>query len=189
MRRKKSGLESTAFAPPFYTPTIGANAYKIPEEYESDLLDMYTKLTSEEENNSTPDITIEQLPNILLKEFRIPIEIIPDENELKLSWSIPGTNVVDFEKWLYNGFFWLLLSEHIEDVDMLWQDIWSALNVDKSLENLRKEKMYLKDVKKLIEIGKLDASAVGMLQTAGNGKVFISYVDFFVLLGRLGMFN
>lgn len=193
MRRKRSGLEGSAFEPPFYTPSVGSHAYKIPEDYETELLDIYTKCTEE-----TPDIKIDELGSILEHEFRIPSEIIPDMESLK-SWAIEGTDVVDFEKWLYNGYFWLLLKNHIGDVDMLWQDVWSALDSVSSEKDARKthtdkdalrsEKLYLSDVKKLIELGKLEASAVGMLQTAGNGKVYVGYVDFFVLLGRLGAFK
>lgn len=186
MARKKSGLEESAFKPPFFTPSIGSNAYKIPDEYEMKLLDMYTKLTE-----TDPDIKDYEIPNILENEFNIPKEIIPIDKSFLKSWNIIGTNIVDFEKWLYNGYFWLLLSNHIEDIDMLWQDIWAALDKykDEKKENLRNSKLFLVDVKKLIEIGKLDASAIGMLQTAGNGKVYINYIDFFILLGRLGLFK
>lgn len=187
MGRKKGGLELVAFEPPFYKSTSGlsSNAYSIPEEYEIELIDIYSKLTELE-----PDIKVNDLPDILKDELRIPIEIIPKDDEFK-TWAIDGTDILDFEKWLYNGYFWLLLINNINDIDMLWQDIWSALRNGDTLtkEKLRSEKLYLNDVKKLIEIGKLDASAIGMLQTAGNGKVFISYVDFFILLGRLGMFR
>lgn len=187
MVKRKTGLEVTAFQPPFYKSTSGLNskAYNIPEEYEIELIDIYSKLTELE-----PDIKVKDLPNILRDELGIPIEIIPKDNEFQ-SWAIDSTNILDFEKWLYNGYFWLLLINNINDVDMLWQDVWSALNNKEVLdkEKLRNEKLYLNDVKKLIEIGKLDASAIGMLQTAGNGKVYISYVDFFILLGRLGMFG
>lgn len=193
MRRKRSGLEGTAFEPPFYTPTIGSHAYKIPEDDETELLDIYTKLTEEK-----PDIEVNDLAGILENEFRIPVELVPSAQELH-SWAIEGTNVVDFEKWLYNGYFWLLLNKYIDDVDMLWQDVWAALDpvtakngveqVQRDRDALRSQRLYLLDVKKLIEVGKLDASAVSMLQTAGNGKVYIGYVDFFVLLGRLGVFK
>lgn len=193
MRRKRSGLEGTAFEPPFYTPTIGSHAYKIPEDAETELLEIYTKLTEEK-----PDIEVADLQLILETEFQIPAELVPSMQELT-SWAIEGTDVVDFEKWLYNGYFWLLFSKYIEEIDMLWQDVWTALDsvsAKKGEEKfqrdkgaLRSRKLYLSDVKKLIEVGKLDASAVGMLQTAGNGKVYIGYVDFFVLLGRLGVFK
>ncbi|GAV28633.1 hypothetical protein PMKS-002107 [Pichia membranifaciens] len=193
MGRKRSGLEGTAFEPPFYTPTIGSHAYKIPEDDETELLEIYTKLTQEK-----PDIEVDDLAGILENEFRMPVELVPSTQELH-SWAIEGTNVVDFEKWLYNGYFWLLLNKHIDDVDMLWQDVWAALDpvtsknggeqVQRDKDALRSQRLYLSDVKKLIEVGKLDANAVSMLQTAGNGKVYIGYVDFFILLGRLGVFK
>lgn len=186
MTRKKIGLERTGFEPPFYTPDIGANAYNIPEEYETLLIDIYTKSTE-----INPDILIEEIPNLLRNELNVPEALIHvNENEFK-SWAIDGTNILDFEKWLYNGYFWLILSGNLGTVDMLWNDIWAALGVNdtRNDSNLRVNKLYLKDVKKLIEIGKLDGNAMGMLQTAGNGKVYIDYIDFFKLLGRLGVFE
>lgn len=183
MARKKIGLESTAFEPPFFTPDIGANAYKIPEEYETLLIDTYMKYTE-----LNPDIFIQDIPTLLENELHIPKNLIPkDQNELK-SWLVDGTDILDFEKWLYNGYFWLILSENLETIDMLWHDIWVALGIT-SNEQLRSNKLYLNDVKTLIGIGKLDANAIGMLQTAGNGKVYIDYIDFFKLLGRLGVFK
>jgi hypothetical protein len=186
MARKKSELDTYAFQPPFYTSAIGAHAYKIPEEYEATLIDIYTKNTEE-----NPDIHLRDIPKLLEDELNIPTEILPNENQLK-SWLITGTDILDFEKWLYNGYFWLLLSKNFENVDMLWNDIW--LSLDDKLKNisnsdLRSRKLYVTDVKKLIEIGKLDANAIGMLQTASNGKVYIEFVDFFKLLGRLGVFK
>lgn len=186
MRRKRSGLENSAFSPPFYTPNIGSNAYNIPEEYESELIDIYTNFTEE-----IPDIKLEELPKLLKNELHIPEELIPNQEEFR-SWLIDGTEIVDFEKWLYNGYFWLLLNNHIGEVDMIWSDIWSSLDTSshtERIESLRTRKLYLADIRNLIKIGKLDASAVGMLQTAGNGKVFVTYIDFYVLLGRLGMFK
>lgn len=183
MRRQKSTHESTAFQQPFYIPEIGANSYVIPEEYENNLLDIYTSYTEESE-----DIHLSQLPGILTNDLKLPKEIIPVENELK-SWAIENTDILDFEKWLYNGYFWLLLSRHLSDVDMIWDDVLAALGKEGKSESLRLKVLNLSDIKKLIEIGKLDASAVGMLQTAGNGKPYVTFVDFFRLLGRLGAFK
>lgn len=183
MGRRKSGLEATAFEPPFYEPTIGPFSYNIPDEYESVLIDIYTKYTS-----ITPDITIDQINGILHDEFNVPIEILPSNDELE-KWVIEGTNILDFEKWLYYGHFWMILSENIDDVDILWNDLWGNLGVVTEGKNIRERKLYLAEITKLNKIGKLDANAIGMLQTAGNGKLFITYIDFFILLGRLGILN
>lgn len=191
MARRKTGLESTAFEPPFYNAEIGSHSYNIPEEYETLLIDIYTKYTEE-----APDIDISLLPELMENDLNVPREIVPTQSELK-SWAIEGTEILDFEKWLYNGFFWLLLGDHTEDIDLLWIDIWSNLTEGKSSdissleqkESLRAKKLYFADITKLISIGKIDASAMGMLQTGGNGKLFVTYVDFFIILGRLGAFQ
>lgn len=191
MGRRRTGLESTAFEPPFYNSEIGSHSYNIPEEIETLLIDIYTKHTEE-----NPDIDISELPQLIQDELNVPKEIIPSEGDLK-AWAIEGTSILDFEKWLYNGFFWLLLGDHVEDVDTLWIDIWSNLlgfkNDEGTLldrkDSLRTKRLYFADIKKLITIGKIDANAMGMLQTGGNGKLYVTYVDFFVLLGRLGVFQ
>lgn len=183
MKRKISHLETTAFQAPFYTPTVGANSYVIPEEYETVLLDIYTSHTEESE-----DIHLSQLRDILIDDLKLPNEVVPNEAELK-SWTIEKTDILDFEKWLYNGHFWLCLSNHLKDVDMLWDDLWTALGTKGNPEEIRKKVLHLTDVKKLIDIGKLDANSVEMLQTVSEGKLYVTYVDFFRLLGRLGAFD
>lgn len=184
MARRKSGLQGTAFEPPFYTSSVGSNAYTIPPKYETQLLDIYTHHTEEK-----PDIHLEEIPSLLIDGLNVPAEVVPNRDELT-SWLIEGTEVLDFEKWLYNGYLWLLLGDNLDDVDLLWEDIWETLEKDINTEDknlLRRKRLYLKDVKTLINIGKLDANAMEMLQTAGNGKVYIDYLDFFKLLGRLGV--
>lgn len=187
-KSRKTGIEATAFEPPFYKPSIGLNSYKIPENYETKLLDLYTEIL---ENTQKSDITKDELEDILETYFMIPKELILQDNDLD-DWLIEGTDVVDFEKWLYNGYFWLLLKDKISIVDMIWKDICSALDTGNDLltpNKLREKKIYLTDVRKLIEIGKMEANCIGMLQTISNGKVYINFVDFFILLGRLGVFN
>lgn len=181
MGRRKSGLELTAFNPLFYESDFGKNSYNIPDEYESILIDIYTQRTAE-----IPDIISDQINNILQEKFKLPNEILPTKEELK-KWTIDGTNILDFEKWLYNGYFWMILSENIDDVDIIWNDLWGNLNNNDNMDNIRTKKLYLSDINKLNNIGKLEANAIGMLHTAGNGKLYVTYVDFFILLGRLGI--
>lgn len=183
MARQKSNLKSTAFQQPFYTPEVGANTYVIPDEYENILLDIYTSHTCDSD-----DIHISQLQEILRSDLQLPIELIPTENELS-SWAIENTDILDFEKWLYNGYFWLLLSRHISEVDMIWNDVWAALGKEDTIVSLRLKVLSLSDIRHLISIGKLDVNAEDMLHTAANGNSYITFVDFFRLLGRLGAFK
>ncbi|ONH76019.1 hypothetical protein BOH78_1542 [Pichia kudriavzevii] len=184
MGKRKSGLEVTALTPPFYTSPIGSNAYNIPEEYEAILLDIYTRYTEEK-----PDIHLSDITKLLVDEIGIPENLVPKGDGLT-SWLIPGTDILDFEKWLYKGYFYLLLREHIDEVDMIWEDLWITLD-PKIIEkgDLRSKRLYLTHINKLISVGKIDANSIGMLQTGGGGKVYVDFIDFFKLLGRIGAFS
>lgn len=186
VRRKRDKLEYTAFSPPFDQRT---HEHNIPQKYEDILLDGYTNFC---ELKNTDDIKLDDLAEAIEKYIGVPFKLIPDENELK-DWCIENTKIVDFEKWLYNGYLWLKIVENMDIADTYWKMILKLLNSGNNNgdlgDNERFKKLYLNDVKKLVKVGKIDADIIGMLQTASKGKVFINYVDFVVLLGRLGEFN
>lgn len=191
VRRKRDRLEYTAFSPPFDQRT---HEHNIPQKYEDILLDGYTNFC---EIKNTDDIKLDNLAEAIEKYIGVPFKLIPDKNELR-SWCIDNTEIVDFEKWLYNGYLWLKIVENMDIADDYWKMILKLLNggSEKSNgneneldDNDRFKKLYLNDVKKLVKIGRIDADIIGMLQTASRGKVFINYIDFVVLLGRLGEFN
>lgn len=163
---------SHAFKPPFYTG--GSSDYTIPEKYEEKLLDTYTQI-QEVSNEEEFDL---QFTNIhdAIQMLGVPPEVIVGLK--KGEWCIDSTNIVDFDKWLYMGFFWLILGQNYEIVDSVWFQLTNSTN--------RKGSIKFNKLDTMIRDLKLDLDVKSMFDLASNNKNFINYIDLFTILGRLG---
>lgn len=175
-KRKQLELEM-AFAPPFYP----LSNYPIPLEDETILVDMFSKLTA---TLDEPDLVVGMLA-MALQELSVPAELIPSaEDFLKQGWCIDQTDIVDFEKWLYKGHWWLLLGRNVAVVDKWWHVLG---------KELRTEEVAVNELYALFQTAKIGdgthgyAQVVEMFNLASDGKLYIDYLDFYVLLGRLGL--
>lgn len=171
-----------AFRPPFCTAYVGD--YTIPEKYETRLLDVYAEMTGPGEDaidasiaNSDPDLHFSALPSAI-EALGVPPEVITGLRPA--DWCISGTDIVDFDKWLYNGYFWLLLGLNVETVDALWLQF--AHTMDRTSGVSRKQLASM--VKEL----RLDLDVDSMFKLASGATAStISYVNLYTILGRLAL--
>lgn len=155
---------AVAFEPPFYRSTN----YTIPEDCEAELIEAYTAACGAE-----PDMVFAQI-RPTLRAWGVPPEVIVLDQP---DWCIGDTDVVDIDKWLYEGHFWLLLSRNIGIVDTFWGHLVAGGD--------RRASITLQDLQTMVQDVKLDLDTRKMFSIATETDS-ISYVDLFRILGRIG---
>lgn len=162
---------SRAFNPPFYTGD--GSGYIIPEKYEEKLLDIYSDI---QQGFEEFDLRFNNLQDAI-QMMGVPPEVIVGLR--KEEWCIESTDIVDFDKWLYMGFFWLVLGQNFELVDPIWFQLTDS--------NKRTGTITYKKLNEMITELKLELDVESMFQLASNNKNHIKYIDIFTILGRLGV--
>ncbi|GME85597.1 unnamed protein product [Ambrosiozyma monospora] len=182
-RKSKNGgiKQTTAFDNVFtFTKTT------IPQPIEDKLLDAFTNFS---EYKGIDDILISQLPELFVKYLHISPKLayfIKSEQ-----FVLEGTtDIVDFEKYLFNGYLFLTLNKGIKTLDFYWNLV---VPESPSNEPAYKRKLYMNDIKKLTEIiGDTNEVSSDLLidmltvPNSGEDKLYVDYFDFGLILGRIG---
>lgn len=155
---------------------------KIPEELEDEILAVYAKysmehdMTTEELTEYFQDL---QLPSRWYQMVRVK-EVV-----------VEGTNIIDLDKLLQSTYHLLIFMDNEEMIDQLWGLVISASGRDISFPNveLKKHVLSIKDLQKANTSAGLEQShgLVEMMSCATGGKrVYMTYIDFAYILGKLG---
>lgn len=153
----------------------------IPREIEDEILTTYANY------NVEADMTTMELSSYFT-ELQMPKELYKLLNYQDLC--IDGTNVVDFDNLVRATYHLLVFMDNQETIDEQWLLLveFSGRGERFPRVNLRNHVLSIKDLQKISNaIGGDNGHLVDMMSCATNGKrVFITYLDFAYLLGKLG---
>ncbi|KAG7751860.1 hypothetical protein KL911_004438 [Ogataea haglerorum] len=156
-----------------------ANAVKM----EDFLLDAFTKYC---EDNSTEDLLIQDLKPFFKQYLRISDRLLHflQPNDFILTGT---TEVVDFERYLYQGGLFLILNQNLDLIQDNWKLVLRSLGRRPSYE----ERLTFPDVQKLAASLNQDTpqSTVADMLTLQGDKQYIDFFDFALILGRVGELN
>lgn len=155
---------------------------KVPTEIEDEILTTYASFSLEH------DMTVEDL-NKYFEQLELPRELykmIP-MSELVVA----GTNVVDFGKLLTSTYHLLIFMDNEEIITEMWSLLVEGCGRDRDFPQVRLKNhvLSLKDLQKIRNyVGVEQASGiVEMISVATGGRrVYITYLDFAYVLGKLG---
>ncbi|AMD21646.1 HFL210Cp [Eremothecium sinecaudum] len=155
---------------------------KIPKDIEDEMLLAYSTCTDNQD-----DLTISDVSRFF-KELHLPEEWYKLVDKQRIC--IDGTEVVDFEKLLSVTYRLLTFMDNERVIDDQWSLIVSyAGRLDRFPNTeLRKQVLSLKDLQRCSsQLSMEPQQTLEMLACATEGrKVYITYLDFAYLLGKLG---
>ncbi len=192
--RKKSFAQRVAFDSIY----AKSRASRIPQEIQDELLDAYTRFC---DKNDTEDILLKDIPQLLKTELNVSDKLLMFINVQYFCMDALETTdseqaqIVDFEKYLYEGALLLQLNSQIDIIDYYWNMTLATLKgksllPEKENNSSYKERIYLDDLKRLCERLKQDVPTnvmLDMITVINDGqRVWMNYMDFALVLGRTG---
>lgn len=155
---------------------------KIPEELEDEILAVYAKYSMEH------DMTVQEL-----KSYFADLQLPPVWVSMVKTTEVvvEGTDVVDLDKLLQSTYHLLIFMDNEEAIDQLWQLLVSASGRDQAFPQvkLKHHVLSIKDIQRASNSVGLDQAQgiVEMMSCATGGqRVYMTYLDFAYILGKLG---
>ncbi len=193
--RKQTLAEKVAFESIY----AKSRTSRIPQEIQDELLDAYTKFC---DRNDTEDILIKYIPNLFKTELKVPGKLLTFINVQDFGMdgletsSSDVSQIVDFEKYLYEGALLLRLNAQIDIIDYYWYMTLAIVNGKSELSSAEKktaykQRIYLNDLKMLCQKLKQDVPTsvmLDMITVINDGeRAWMNYMDFALVLGRTGI--
>ena len=155
---------------------------KIPGELEDELLVAYATCTEGQD-----DMTAAQLP-AFFEDLQLPKEWYELVSPSRVC--IEGTDIVDFEKLMSATYRLLIFMDNEKTIDEHWELLLGASQRAERFGRVpaRKQAVTLKDLQRCAaHVGMEPEQSVEMLAWAtGGSRVYVTYLDFAYLLGKLG---
>lgn len=156
---------------------------KIPEELEDEILAVYAKYSMEH------DMTTNDLTDYF-DEIQLPskwYKMIPTKDIV-----VEDTQIINLDKLLQCTYHLLIFMDNEEIIDQLWDLVINASgrNVEFPNVDLKKHVLSIKDLQKASTSAGLEQAhgLVEMMSCATGGqRVYMTYMDFAYILGKLGM--
>ncbi|GAV54048.1 hypothetical protein ZYGR_0AK05500 [Zygosaccharomyces rouxii] len=156
---------------------------KIPEELEDEILAVYAKYSMDH------DMTTNDLAGYF-EDLQLPSKwynITPVKDLV-----VEGTQIIDLDKLLQCTYHLLIFMDNEETIDQLWGLVISASGRDVDFPNvdLKKHVLSIKDLQKANTSAGLEQAhgIVEMMSCATGGqRVYMTYMDFAYILGKLGI--
>ncbi|CCD23761.1 Rad33p NDAI_0C01000 [Naumovozyma dairenensis CBS 421] len=154
----------------------------VPDEIEDEILNALVGFNLNHDMN-TNDLNdffeLLQLPRDLYK-------LVPVDNVV-----VEGTNIIDFNKIVRATYELLIFLDNSEIINNLWQLMVTCSGRDKQYPHviLVNHILSVKDLQKIATFADLDQSSgiIQMMTCATSGKrVYMTYLDFAIILGKLG---
>ena len=156
---------------------------KIPQDIEDSILDVYANYSIDH------DMTTDDLPSFF-NEVGVP----PDLSKLVRNDElvIEGTNIVDFQELLRSTYNIFLYAKNEVVITGLWKRLLEESGRSSQFPNVTymNHIISVKDLQKVANsVGFADQAAlINMMSCATHGKrVFMTYLDFAEILGKLGL--
>lgn len=174
----------------FDTVWSGSKKSQIPQEVEDRLLDSFTRFC---EDKSREDVYLEDLTELFQDYVGIDQTVVYFIEKDKYVIEGLDRQIVDFEKYLYQGALVVAMEEKKDVVDYYWQMVMENLKgmalTASEKSSVWKRKLSLKEVDKLMRNMKQSTTTdvlMKMLQVGGAGKLYVTWWDMGVILGRIG---
>lgn len=160
---------------------------RIPQDTEDKLLDAYTIFCDE---NQIEDVHSKDVRKLLLQYVGINKKLVhlvdPERFVMTDLAGSMAENIVDFERYLYEGALLLKLNSQLSLIDQFWNLVQDALP-----SHAHKECLYLKDIQTLCKTLNVSAPMnvlFDMLTVGNKGEhPWMNYLDFALILGRVGL--
>ncbi|SCW02807.1 LAFE_0F14708g1_1 [Lachancea fermentati] len=169
-RSKKSYNDVLAFTNP-----------KIPSEVEDEILTEFANYSIEH------DMTVRNLDSFF-GDLQMPKDLTKMVNRPSLC--IEGTDFIDFDKLLKQTYHLLVYMDNLTVIDTQWEMLVHTSGRDTQFPSvsLRNHVLSIKDLQKVANSINMDSHhLVEMMSCATQGqRVYITWMDFAYLLGRLG---
>ncbi|QPG73321.1 hypothetical protein FOA43_000631 [Brettanomyces nanus] len=160
---------------------------------EAKLLDAFTLFC---ELHETQDVHLQDLKQLFQENLHINKKLIQfinlDEFRLEASGN---QDLVDFEKYLYNSALLLNLSQRLEIIDFYWELVLANIKGKGELTPAERKSAYQQtlDLKDIEQLSKNLKQAIpmdilmNMITLCNEGeRVYLNYMDFALILGRVG---
>ncbi|CCH60664.1 hypothetical protein TBLA_0D01560 [Henningerozyma blattae CBS 6284] len=156
---------------------------KPPQEIEDEMLLIYSELCADADmikDQLDQFFDLLQLPRELYKLY--------DKRE----FCIDNLNIVDFDKLIRNTYLLLIYMDNKATIDEMWVLMVHGCGRDIRYPSvtLQNHVLSVKDIQKIAQYVGMDQKTgiVEMMATATNGKhLFLTYLDFAELMGKLGL--
>ncbi|ODV96733.1 hypothetical protein PACTADRAFT_48549 [Pachysolen tannophilus NRRL Y-2460] len=171
---------------------VSTTESRIPSSIEDLILDKYTDFCY---NSDTEDLESNQLFGFLKNYLKIPDVLLQGFNPTR--YQIDGeTNVVDIDKLVKYGGLLLIMKNNLEIIKSYWKLLVKYMSDDFNLQNDKEVfefKIHLDDLMKLrdsINDDSNENALIDMIAVGSDGeKVFVNFVDFGKILGKIGELN
>lgn len=155
----------------------------LPQEIEDEMLNVFAKYSIDHDMNT------DDLPGYF-EDLSLPSDLYNLVRKEDLV--VERTNIIDFDKILRCTYYLLIYIDNEDIIDNFWEMLLKNSGRMKKFPNvkLRNHVLSIKDLQKVSNvIGMTDGSGIiEMMSCATHGsRVYLSYLDFANILGRLGL--